>query len=186
MNFKYCKDYSMYTNIKWLIKDAVHSVKKFFYRMKYRLNGGYVCHDCGATIPIYYSELRSVVNGRVFMISNHSKHLVCHHCLAEKIDTYFANAELDEVECNWFPASTETVGIIGQHFGSKQNRDLAKDLDIDIRFGSVWWNGHYACNYAFQTALLSDKLKYSTGFSKYKNGKSFMVDRYGIEIERDF
>lgn len=184
MALKYYKDYPLSKNIKWNFLDVSRAMKNFFVRLKYRFNGGYICSECGVTIPIYYTELHSYANGKRMIISNSGKELICPHCLGEKIETFFANADLDSDKCDWYPDSTKTLGIIGKHFGSQKNQDLAEDLGLDIRFGSSWWNGYHACNYAFQTALMSDKLEYGTGFSKYDGEKIFTVDRYGIKMER--
>lgn len=181
---KYYKSASLKENIRWNTLDTSRRVKNFLVRLKYWYNDGYLCDECGVRIPIYYSEIHSVVNGKPMVISNCSDKLYCTHCLAEKIDTYFANAELESHACYWFPESTKTVDSIGLHSEHEKNYDLAKDLELNVRFGSGWWNGHYACNYAFQTALFSDKLKYRTGLSKYEDGKTIMVDRHGITMER--
>lgn len=184
MKFKYYKEHSLALNTKWIAMDSWREVKNFFVRMKYHYNGGYLCHECNAKIPIYYSEISSYANHKYMLISNHGNHLYCPHCLAEKLDAFMLAADLDDEKCDWYPASNKTIGIIGQHFGSIKNQALAIDLDLNVRFGSSWWNGHHASRNAFLAALLSDKLSYSTGMSNYINGKVYMTDRHGIQVER--
>lgn len=184
MKLTYHAGSSMWKNIKWNFIDAKREVKNFFVRMKYHYDGGYLCHECGVTIPIYYSDMDSVVNGKRFMISNYGDHLYCPHCIAERIDAFMIAADLDDHPCDWYPTNHKTIGIIGKHFGTKQNQALAEDLGLNIRFGCSWWNGHQASRHALLTALLSDKLTYRSSMSTYKDGKVVMVDRYGIEMER--
>jgi hypothetical protein len=184
MTPKYYKEYSLLDNIRWNFLDAQRAAKKFFIRMKYRYNGGYLCHECGVAIPIYYSHLESFANQKRFIISNYSDQLYCPHCLAGRIDAFMIAADLDDHQCDWYKENTKTVGIIGDLFGSSKNQRLAEELDLNVRFGCSWWNGHHASRRAMASALYSDKLTYSTGMSKYENGKVSMVDKNGITMER--
>jgi hypothetical protein len=159
------------------------SVKAFFNRMLYRWNGGYKCHGCGALIPIHYHHIESEVNGERIIISNNSKHLYCAYCLGTKIESYFRYSEqlapLHVNECDWLHRPAKTIRII---WGTDP---IAKQLDLDVRFGGRWWNGHNACREVFAQALIHSEVSYMTGVFHFnpKTKKMVMVDHNGIRID---
>lgn len=180
--------YTIRQRIKWKIKDFYRASKNLLVLAKYKINGGYVCTDCGAIIPIHYDSIFSKVNGKTFMIMNLCHDLVCPHCLLEKIEEYFAMSEPPEhrMNCDWYPDKTQTISCVSRW--DMINAELADSLDLDIRFGGMWWNGHHASIEAFHEALTSPLLEYRTNVWTYDNDKEcgIMVDRNGIKHCGDF
>jgi hypothetical protein len=180
--------------------DLHFSAKKALKRTWIRATGGYKCSCCGASLPIHWSDIHTEVNGKRLMISSYSKDLICASCLCDKITDYFFESKVvtsgDDYyvagfvgvtigNCDWYDVRTEVIdGIM------KIRNPAAKKLDLDIRFGSGWWNGHFASLEVFQEGLLHNpKLRYTTSIftSKKINGKyeTFMVDRNGMKIHVD-
>lgn len=182
-------------HVTWFLGDMKRDFKKFLKRVEYHINGGYECECCGAKIPIHFSELRGFVNGKRMMMSVHSDKIFCKTCLREKIEIYFQTQDecgnsdedvyiaddciINGTPCFFYPEITRTVKTIS-NFGDNK---LADELGLDIRFGSGWWNGHYASLRAFQEFLMDDKTKYSTSFVKIEKCGAFYVDRNGIKYD---
>ena len=127
------------------------------------------------------------------ILSNHTNRLYCRHCLALKIQDYFSEAKVFDGscfgamegivinKCDWTDANCRVIGGIMQYCNP-----LAKKLDLDIRFGSQYWNGHYASQGALVAGLLSPDLQYQTGVLSYRNGKSVYIDQNGIALPANF
>lgn len=180
---KYAKDYSLLQNLKWTLSDYKRSVVNFGHRLAYHYNGGYKCASCGILIPIKFNTIRTEVDGKGMIISNHSSELYCAHCLAEKVDQFFRYADLDECPCDWIADKKMSIGVIGKWFGTKQNMGLAELIDLDMRFGSNYWNGHHASREALMRGLMNPNLEYKTIVISYdKKLGAVHVDRHGIKI----
>lgn len=177
-------NYTPKQHLKWFWWDVKRSIKNRFVQTKVKISGGYSCHCCGAKIPIYWTELNGNAFGRRFFMSNNSEHLYCNNCTLDRITEYFKRSNKVTVgSCDWKKAEMPVISII-----TKYDDPLADELDLDVRFGGSWWNGHQACLDVFEQALRTmpedDFNGYTTSFSVYKNGTSYMVDKNGVRYGR--
>lgn len=176
---------SMTKRFKYWLIERKRAMVAFGNRMRYHWNGGYECHSCGTLIPIYYDHISSEAFGKKMIIQNSSEHLYCAHCLGEKIQTYFRASDslypLVVTTCDWTGKQEKTIGIIwGDGFQSDQ---IATELDLDVRFGSNYWNGHRASLRAFRAALIENEPTYAVSYYKSVNGRMYGVDKNGIKVD---
>lgn len=173
---------------KYVLQGWKFQTKAFFNRQVYRWNGGYHCHSCNTLIPIWYDHIESEVGGKRMILSNYSKHLYCAHCLGKKIQTYFRASDqlspLPVQQCDWLGRDEKVIGIIwGGRFDP-----IAKELDLDVRFGGQWWNGHHASLKAFEIALFDGNPGYRTSVFVYGDSKHRMRmrDKNGVTLYADW
>ena len=163
--------------------------------MWYHVNDGYVCDCCGATIPIYYNEIWSRIDGRRVGIASYGPEFLCKYCLVDKIRNYFDRAPVlfaddvfkrngvrIDVPCTIYGTPTsgkiKTIDTI-----MKYENPLAVELGLDIRFCAEWWNGFNFSYRAIEEMLMNEHAYYSTSHFIRKNGKLCMTDRNGISID---
>lgn len=183
--------------IRWWFNDHIRRpLVRLFNRIKYHYHGGYKCDGdgCIVKLPIKWTVIETVSHGKRMILSNNTDRLYCKHCLAFKFQDYFQDAHLYEGEDSYFEKTKSLVNgkcywtekeriVVGGIF--KFENPLAERLDLDVRFGDRWWNGHLASQEALVDGMLHHKLQYRTSVIGYRNGKNVYVDQNGIEISHE-
>lgn len=176
----YNKSYTPIQNLVFAYKDTYSLLNKFINRVWYHLNGGYDCDSCGVKLPIHWTVLETEVNGKRMIISNYSSsgQLYCAHCLAEKVESYFSTFPDTEEDIDyWTKKKDQCLTYI-----SSFDDENAKQLDLDMRWGSNYWNGHPATKSTLLRGFHSDKVQYRTEvMSNSKNGFVY-IDKNGIKL----
>lgn len=173
--------------MKYALIDMKRDLMRAFNRLKYWYNGGYICTGCGAKIPIHYTHIQSSVNGKRVLLSNyHPDHFLCAHCIAERISLYFASFPVySGCPDDWTGVNEKTINGIFSYAGASNSllRYAYDVLGLDIRFGSAWWNGHYATESTLVKALTSNEVAYCTSVLAMKDGVYQMIDRNGVTMK---
>ncbi len=128
----------------------------------YKIRGGFRCSCCGVIIPTAGHTITSTAPfGKRFIFQSYHSKPRCATCTMEKISAYFSRAPILEAdyslgrcglewaECDWSHRRALCIDSI-----FKFNNDLAQELDLDIRFGSSWWNGHKISEYALESCIM--------------------------------
>jgi hypothetical protein len=138
-------------DINYLLTSLKYKLKRYGDHIRYRINGGWRCPDTGIVVPFRGNNtvIEGNVSGTKMMLSYYSDHTYAPHALFERIRKYFELTTPSEAVCSFTRKFSPCISTI-----SKFDDQLAKDLDLDIRFGSTWWNGHQASLEAFRTLLL--------------------------------
>jgi hypothetical protein len=165
---------SRYKTIAWKIIDLYQGpILRMFKLMKYKIQGGYPCEGCSNKVRFKNFEVSGPVGplGTQLMLVNTGK-LYCPRCLHDKIEEYFLRS--DDVLLGKCDATGEdgilTIKIV---WGSDE---LSKELGIDLRFGTSWWNGFNISRDAFKELLMetgyvkTSMIYHKTGLIEYSDG----------------
>lgn len=115
-----------------------YDIKRWFEIIKFKINGGFKCTECSQRL--FFNSVRIEkfsVHGEKFLFHNYSKKLLCPSCIQKEINQNADKIFNKKETCDWCKEKKLTTAII-----SKLDYP---ELNLDIRFGSRWWNGHYIC-----------------------------------------
>jgi hypothetical protein len=172
----------MNKHIKIPIPDWVpneYDVKYWWSTLKYKFHP-FRCDRCKTKMKFKYPDYEGVAgkNNERLIVSN-TKGSLCASCLSVSIELYFnslPNTKKYYNQCQCCNTHSKSVDII---WGLGENTTN----DIDVRFCTRWWNGHYVCYYCIRDTLAQDRQ--TSSMHVYHRGETYYLNERGALIKHE-
>lgn len=149
------------------------------------------CQDCNTKINFSGSEFSGKVHGHGVMLSQYNLKHICGHCLAKRIEEYYARAFIPDMKCDCCGQTkrctsgvTDVNGFQLSDEEYNHNKSVADQLNLNVRYGMAWWNGFSLCKDCICEMLKQNNSKSSylmsfRGNMHYINHRGAMIPTKG-------